>query len=381
MKSLTWNALANRTRRNPLFSGHPKIKRANGTIYLRAERSRLMRGTAALLIGSFFAGLVWLHGREFAAPLITIPLVGLFAAVIISNGIMSLLMRYEIFWSQEEKTIQITRSFTLFQRSLEILKNDISARMYVDSGKGSPANTGRTVVSLSSSREPDEIILTRGSGNQSVQSLFELLKETLGGNTDETLMAFCLPDVQTINISMQPIAKMSASFSYMKLTTPDSDVITLKPMKMARMFFGAFLLMGGLVFAMAIYSIGDGQFLSLSLPFVIGILFMVVGICGLIGRLGMATYTFDRQEDAIRIQAGLLPGSREKILCRMQDVAAVQICSKFIDGETAYMAFEINLVLQNPELRRINLLAHSKEMEIRSDARMLANFIGVSVIE
>ena len=59
----------------------------------------------------------------------------------------------------------------------------------------------------------------------------------------------------------------------------------------------------------------------------------------------------------------------------LDQVAAIQICSKYIDGEDAYTAFELNVILADPPGRRINITSHAKDADLRRDAQKFADFL------
>ena len=67
-------------------------------------------------------------------------------------------------------------------------------------------------------------------------------------------------------------------------------------------------------------------------------------------------------------------GSADK--CPLRDIAAVQICSRRETGRGRYLACELNLVLKNPNARRINLMCHSNRRALYADAQRLADFLG-----
>ncbi len=63
-------------------------------------------------------------------------------------------------------------------------------------------------------------------------------------------------------------------------------------------------------------------------------------------------------------------------------VACVQICSCYVSGKSgAYTCFELNLVLADGMGHRITLMSHGNEKALRDDARTLAEFLHVPLIE
>jgi hypothetical protein len=65
-----------------------------------------------------------------------------------------------------------------------------------------------------------------------------------------------------------------------------------------------------------------------------------------------------------------------------EDIAAVQISSRYVSGEDGGgFLYEANLVLANPPGERIHMLVHPSEGQVRSDAAEFARFLGVPVLD
>ncbi|MFH0881250.1 MAG: hypothetical protein V2A34_16175, partial [Lentisphaerota bacterium] len=120
---------------------------------------------------------------------------------------------------------------------------------------------------------------------------------------------------------------------------------------------------------------------SALLPAVIGLVFTCMGLCGMLlgGKL-----LFDRQTKMIIDQRRGRSPLKDRRQLRFDEVAAVQICSRYVSGDSdspSYNAYEINLVLFEPEGARLNLTCHSNENRIRTDAAALAQHLAVPLLD
>ena len=85
--------------------------------------------------------------------------------------------------------------------------------------------------------------------------------------------------------------------------------------------------------------------------------------------------------EALRRGAGQARfGGRSGI--QLDDVAAFQICSRFVDdSEGAYTSYELNVILRQPPGERITLLSHARQDSVRADAHQLAEFLDRPLVD
>lgn len=112
-----------------------------------------------------------------------------------------------------------------------------------------------------------------------------------------------------------------------------------------------------------------------------------LGYLGLSVGFGVKRVTADSTRRIVEIESGFdsllrWSGAGKRSLF-FDDIAAVQICT--IDDkygtEGPRWSWEINLVLNNPSGRRINLLAHSNSCRIRDEAAQFAAFLGKPLLD
>jgi hypothetical protein len=105
-----------------------------------------------------------------------------------------------------------------------------------------------------------------------------------------------------------------------------------------------------------------------------GLTFIIFGISILSGKCDDGRMIFDRRQGIILKKTAKKPDAPD---LRIRDVAAVQVCSGVVHGETDTTVYELNLVLFHPPGNRIRVNGRSDESAIRYDAEQLAAFLDV----
>lgn len=116
------------------------------------------------------------------------------------------------------------------------------------------------------------------------------------------------------------------------------------------------------------------------LPLSLGLIFAGIGLGGL---LNGGKVIFDRRSKVIIGQRRTWGRLIHEKPIRFDNVAAVQICSRFVSGDDSsdYTLYEINLVLSDPEGVPMNLACHANEGRIRADAGILAQMLGCPLLD
>ena len=121
----------------------------------------------------------------------------------------------------------------------------------------------------------------------------------------------------------------------------------------------------------------------------IGAVLTVCALLWLAGIVGPKKVTFDRQMGRITGMSKISPEFRNGAL---EDVAAVQICSRYVEDPDdrrlgdrgpgkSYTAYELNLAFLRPEGKRINLICHARQAALREDAQELAEFLSIPLLD
>ena len=191
----------------------------------------------------------------------------------------------------------------------------------------------------------------------------------------------------------------SGSFRTHELVEAAPGVLVVKPTGGLRLFRGVFLGGGiaGLAMAVALlgaalFGEGDllrspthvGQDYSLGMLAGAGIGILVGGAFVIVSvyALNWPPVFIDRKLGEVRGRKLRVAGRLVKQL-PLRFVAAVQIASGLVSASDGpnYTAYQANLVLNQPPGERITLMAHSREQQVRADARRLAEFIGVPLLD
>jgi|GEM_PF-6177307 len=179
---------------------------------------------------------------------------------------------------------------------------------------------------------------------------------------------------------------------YMILTFPDTDLAVFERSKRAQniwyiFFLAAFLdlILAGFVW----YITGNMKYINhrnalaihIGIPQLIVTCSIALIIFGWLGLSNKVKIFFDRREsiiikDAREVEPVFQGG------IRFRDVAALQICSGIVmNSNREFKTFELNLVLSSPPGQRAHLISHAKEQDLRDDARQLAQFLKVPLLD
>ncbi len=100
--------------------------------------------------------------------------------------------------------------------------------------------------------------------------------------------------------------------------------------------------------------------------------------------------TLDKSRDAIFVKPAIGFLGSEKLLCKLSEGTALQICSElaFTRKQTTmariaarFSMHELNLVLGGPEYNRINICRHHKHKTIMEYAQTVASFLDVPLVD
>lgn len=183
-----------------------------------------------------------------------------------------------------------------------------------------------------------------------------------------------------LKVSWEPQKRGGNNFKNVKLVTKDSRTIVYVPTTMAYIFSGLFLL-GPLIY-FAIFYVTDSkdvikQFLEF--PFVLVIpIFVGAGI--FVAYKTLKPHGFSKQL-GYHYKSFKKPTSQREVpdskhWTKLDDVQAIQIIKERVKTKnSSYSSYELNLVLKDAS--RVNVIDHSKLDQIKEDARVIADFIGI----
>ena len=167
-----------------------------------------------------------------------------------------------------------------------------------------------------------------------------------------------------------------ASFRNFKLVLADDNTANFCATVGARIFGLLFIVVGSSISALIIAK--ETSYQELTFPIGICSLFILIGLLMLIYRRRIEII---KEIDSILFEkswAGLFKKSK---IVFIADVAAVQLCSKIVNSENPFRAYQLNLVLNNPKGDRINIFCHGNKKAAYDDAQKLANFINRPLVD
>jgi hypothetical protein len=169
----------------------------------------------------------------------------------------------------------------------------------------------------------------------------------------------------------------SASFATSRLSFPTPDTAVFSPSWGARALWSLVFVAGcvSLLYALPM-SIRERSVGGLVLSAVIGVSFAAIGGIGLFVGFGVRCVIFDRRQATIVVTRGLGVRSTTLPLYAFRDIAAVQLCSQYVErDDPGYTTYELNLILTEPAGERLKLTSHADESRVRADAQRLAHFL------
>jgi len=88
------------------------------------------------------------------------------------------------------------------------------------------------------------------------------------------------------------------------------------------------------------------------------------------------TLTLDPRNDTLAVR-----GRAGKATVARADIVAVQVCCMAAETESVGTYWEVILVVADPHVRRILLMAYSRPDRARAEALVLASFLGVAPLD
>jgi len=370
-----------------LLNSRPVVRREFDRVVITTSAAgSMVLGAAMIAIPAGVAAMIWLIGRRVpggAALLIfSLPVAGLICLV----GLHILLCRNRITGRAGEPELRLRYGTVLFPKQLVLARQGLSAELWVGEGSDWPADKGMVYLTLRKEGSPaSRLRLASAPRREELSAAYDALTELLGGRArDGTVVEIELPRGRRIRTSRTPLGTGAANFRTMKLTRPRPDQAVLKPTLGSRLFFAAFFLfgLGALAFVPWVtnqaFEDGLAAWLAVAVTGIIGPAFTILSLLGLSGRFGQRPVRFDLRQGLLWSAGG---GGRS---VRIDDVAAVQVCGQHVMGAgdaASFTAFELNLILSDPPGERLGLFSHGAEPALRSDARLLAEFLDKPIVD
>jgi len=366
--------------------GAPQVKRTHHGIVLRRSFYEIGFGLSLFAFGLFLPVFVWLlggNGGWFDGVLLAA--VSVVALAMCVGGILMLLHCPRVSCEYRgAREIVISYGFHPVPKHVRVpaegFKAELAAGEHVRICLIPPSGTQR-------------VQLARGS-RKALMPAFEALRDFLGGHTkDKTLVPVEIRSGRTINVPKSPLTHAGANFKNVDLSFPTPDTAVLRPTGILK--FAAF---GFLFFGLAALAIGVGVFFSGAALVVkifvpgLGAIHTMVGIFLLFVMDRTRRIVYDRTHDRITFDRSTYDPFTGKIDVAVSDIAGIQICSRLVEPASFgsmhshkavqdYATYEMNVVLAEPEGKRIFIMSHAVEAAVRADAARLAAFLGTRVLD
>lgn len=181
-------------------------------------------------------------------------------------------------------------------------------------------------------------------------------------------------------VSWKPQKSGGSNFKNFKLVLNDSRSLVYKPTIFSYIFSGLFLIAPLSYFFIFYFNdtsnIGE-QFLRF--PFVL-IIPIFIGVSIFLGYNMLRPQGFNKQlgyhYKSFKKPTSQREVTKSKKWTKLDDVQAIQIIKERVKSKnSSYNSYELNLVLKDAS--RINVVDHSKYEQIKEDARVIADFIGI----
>jgi hypothetical protein len=190
---------------------------------------------------------------------------------------------------------------------------------------------------------------------------------------------------ENLDIDWTPLKSGGTNFSTHRLVNVDSDTLSFEPTKGALFFYWVFIVFGLIPFGISIWQIMERGFQltpEILVPLGFGLIFGSVGLT--LYRFGTRPIVFDLKREYFwkgRKDPDSVWDRRElKHFAQLDDVVGLQVLTEVVSSDKgSFRSYELNLVLRDGS--RLNVVDHGNEGRLEQDARSLADFLGVEILE
>ena len=381
-----WQLLTKKFGRRPYFAFAPVIEDELTGVLVK---SNIYKVLAMVLVFSIFfpavAFFFWHLDRRH--PVAYFMMFGSLLTAFM--GLYTLLRRRQILFDLHSKEVCISYGVFPFTRHMSLPAEDIEVQLLVGQSN-SPGNKTFRMFIVFCPLQPGPVVMCLvSSANQTaLLPTYERLSQLLSGQAiDESTVSLESEDGRVLEVSTAPMPGTFMSrfrTSGLIFRTPDVAVIGLNTR--AKLVFCLFVLVGFSSLTLLLSSV-PSQFwhknlLAIALPTAA----IIVGLCGLLGKLGIRSSVFDRQRGQMTCSGqpsnifSLAAGTR------LDDIAVLQICMcsnprHSGKADDSHISYQLNVVLSDPPGHRINLMDHPDKSKVTGDAGRLAEFLNVPLFD
>jgi hypothetical protein len=398
-----WDRICERTHSPWWIFGPPVLNLVNiqSLPNMVTLKPRIRQGWMLLILPIFVVPIVWAICYIVTSKSIkpSLAITGILAPFIIVHLYNKANFIKKVTWEPFGQDLKVFYGSLFRTKVLTIPREELECRLrfkkgYIKSGKH---ETSTTNLGLTKLNEPESKLLVLASSDRRyLITAFETISEFLKGQAiDETLVDIRLPKGNIINISQAPIGRRKVAGSdEFNISSISKDKFIFKR-RLNEMIFPTIVLLlliilGSLpILLKNVISEDSGEEGAFGFILIGGTCALFFGAIGLyffirIGRNW--SVIADKTKNYIAIKPAANFFGREKTLCKLSEVAAIQICSEIAPGvreedPTIEDYRELNLVLINPAGGRINIIRSPKFREVPDYARQFAEFLGVPLLD
>ena len=378
-----WQLLTRKFGKNPYFMFSPVIEQDFAGVLFKSAKHKVIAqavvfiafGAAAILLPLYFR--IGLLATSTLIP---------FGSLFVLAGLYATLRCRQILFDRRSKDISISYGFHPFVSHVRLPTHDLLIQLSVNTANTTAVKPGQTCIDLCFSDPAQPRMRLRASQNKAkLLTAYEQLSGLLGGQAvDQSIIRLKLADGREIEVSKAPILNTaSGGFRSARLVFQTADVAAIIPTIRTRLFFFGFFAAGIVTLVISIGSLFNIDLLGIFLGGIIGVVFVLVGFLGMTGRLVMKSMIFDRQHGRMYKKGQKSSVFSGAVGTGLADVAALQICSHYepeSDGP-GYLSYQFNIVLAGPPGQRINLMDHTARSALMEDAKRLAEFLSVPLLD
>jgi hypothetical protein len=305
----------------------------------------------------------------------------------------------KVTWEPLGQDLKIFYGSLFRTKVLTLVREELECRLRLKRGyiKGGKHETSATHLGLTKLNEPESHLLVLASSDRRhLLPAFETISEFLKGQSiDETLIDVKFPTGNPISISQAPVGRCKVAGSDELRLSSISHGKAIFQRRLNEMIFPTIVLLLLITLGSLPLLLKDAIVEDAGEKGAFGLILIGVTCAAFFGAIGLHFFIrngrnwsliADKTKNHIAIKPATNFFGREKTLCKLSEIAAIQLCSEIAPGvrgedPTTEDYRELNLVLMNPPGGRINIIRSAKFREVPDYARQLAEFHGVPLLD
>jgi len=376
-----WLYLARKMRWRTLLGRLPSVRRKGNTLVIGVNRTAGCFGIGALIFAVVCAAFIVLQDPHDPYTWEFLQIWFLIVGGIGLIGCVAGFSRTGLYWEHGDARVAIRYGLFQWRRNLTVA--NLSADLVVAEKRlWFPVPRGHVMLVLRHENSNDVLPLASAPTRADLKPALDALTEILGTPADDrTATPLKTEDEKGLSISRASCSSGSSNYRTHVFRELSPDEAVFRPT--LRAYFVA-----GLIIAVALGALGfmlpfavlEGSIAGAIICLAGGGVFLLTGWAFVPGRM---RFIVNRSAGTVAITGIDRDQDESSEPFSPHDIVAVQICSRREDSSStaSYTARELNLVLKNPAVQRINLLCYSNRRALFEDAERLADFLGKPLLD